>query len=138
HEKLLGLTAKTPRVTLVFDSCHSGSVTRDISAAPVRRIDPDLRPVPAGLPAPPLTRAAGPSGWFPPGTRYTVLAGCRDAESSHEHDAPEGRHGALTWFLTRALATARPGATYRDAFEAAAAGVTGIYPSQHPQLEGAI
>src|SRR5205814_7879372 len=27
---------------------------------------------------------------------------------------------------------------YRDVFEAAAAGVTGIYPSQHPQLEGAI
>ena len=46
HQKLLALTAKTPRVTLVFDSCHSGSVTRDMFAAQVREIPPDLRPAP--------------------------------------------------------------------------------------------
>jgi hypothetical protein len=138
YEKLVALTSKTVRVTVVFDSCHSGSVTRDVSAARVRRIEPDLRQVPAALTSAPATRSAGPSGWLPPGTRYTLLAGCRDEELSHEHALEEGKHGALTWFLTRALAAARPGASYRDVFEAAAAGVTGVYPSQHPQIEGAV
>ena len=41
---LWSLTAKTPRVTMVFDSCHSASITRDVFVAPVRGIDADLRP----------------------------------------------------------------------------------------------
>jgi Caspase domain len=149
YEVLTRLTAQTPLVTLIFDCCHSGSVTRDLAAARTRRIEPDLRPA-SQLPPSPVaaqlgqqgvgwpTRAAGPSGWLPPGRRYTLLAGCRDEELSFEHEPPGGPpHGALTWFLTRALVAVRPGATYREVFEAAALGVTGAYPSQHPQLEGA-
>ncbi|MDA0181904.1 caspase family protein [Solirubrobacter phytolaccae] len=143
YELLTRLTAKTPLVTLIFDCCHSGTVTRDVTGAGVRRLEPDRRPVEA-LPPSPVgavagTRGAGPSGWLPPSRRYTLLAGCRDEELSHEHVAPHGRtHGALTWFLTQALARAQAGATYRDVFDHAALGVTAAFPSQHPQLEGAV
>jgi hypothetical protein len=135
HQKLLALVAKTPRVTLVFDSCHSGSVTRDLFASRVRQIPPDLRasdPAPAPAPAP-----ASPSAWGIGGGSYTALSACRNEESAHEYD-PDVKHGALTWFLTRALSNARPGATYRDVFEQASAGVAGVYTSQHPQIEGQV
>ena len=132
------LTARTPRVTMVFDSCHSASVTRDLVVPPVRGIDPDIRdpsPQEIELAAEEVaTRSPGPFA-----LRHTVLAGCRQDEESHEfppRDVP--KHGALTWFLTRALMDARAGSTYRDVFEPAAAGVTGAYSSQHPQIEGAI
>jgi caspase domain-containing protein len=140
---LTRLTARTNLVTLVFDCCHSGSVTRDLAGARSRRIEPDTRAA-SELPPSPVqstraARAAGPSGWLPPGRRYTLLAGCRDEELSFEHDEPGAdTHGALTWFLTRALTAAQPGATYRDVFEVAAAGVSAAYPSQHPQIEGAV
>jgi hypothetical protein len=132
NRALWSLAAKTARVTMVFDSCHSASVTRDLLVAPVRGIDADLRP-----PTPEEAARAAKVGVPAAAAQPTVLAGCREDEESHElREGPD--HGALTWFLTRALAGARPGATYRDVFEAAAAGVTGAYPNQHPQIDGAI
>ena len=142
YEWLTRLNARTQLVTLIFDCCHSGSVSRDVSGAKVRWLEADTRD-PSELPPSPVTarasRAAGPSGWLPPGRRYTLMAGCRDEELSHEYGTPTGAtHGALTWFLTQALAGAAEGATYRDVFEPAALGVTAAYPSQHPQMEGAV
>jgi hypothetical protein len=133
HQKLLALVAKTSRVTLVFDSCHSGSVTRDLFASRVRQIPPDLRASdPAPAPAPP-----SPSAWGLGGGSYTALSACRNEECAHEYD-PDVKHGALTWFLTRALSSARPGATYRDVFELASAGVAVTFTSQHPQIDGQV
>ncbi len=138
HQKLLALIAKTPRVTLVFDSCHSGTITRDLFSAPVRQIEPDLRPPSDFAAAPPTTTPTTPTpGAFGFSGGYTVLAACRDEQSAHEYD-PGVDHGALTWFLTRALSTARPGATYRDVFEEAAAGVSGQYVGQTPQIDGQV
>jgi hypothetical protein len=147
HDWLERLTAVTDNVALIFDSCHSGGVTRDAGGARARWVPPDDRPLDRGL-FPARARAAGggareagsgPSGWVPLGQRYVLLAGCQSRESSYElqlsgNEAPQ--HGALTYFLSRQLAVAGPGSTYRDAFEAAAVQVTGNCSLQHPQLEG--
>ena len=144
------LTALTPYVTLIFDCCHSGTIVRDVFGENSRSAPQDDRPV-EKLPPSPLPiqatrslkengRAVGPSGWFPPGERYVLIAGCGSAESSYEVGVGvngEGRHGALTCFLNRELIAAGPGTTYRDIFEKVAPRVTSMYPSQHPQLEGA-
>src|SRR5262249_18040708 len=65
--------------------------------------------------------------------------GCQSRESSYELQ-PSGdgnlQHGALTYYLSRQLATAAAESTYRDVFEAAAVQVTGNCSLQHPQLEG--
>jgi hypothetical protein len=45
-------------------------------------------------------------------------------------------HGALSFFLARELAVARPGTTYRDVFERASVAVSSRYRDQHPQMEG--
>jgi Caspase domain len=145
HDWLERLTAVTENVTLIFDSCHSGGVTRDAAGARARWVEPETRPLDRSLfpprrrSAPGGVRDAGPSGWVPLGQRYVLLAGCQSSECSYELQ-PSGngdvQHGALTYFLSRQLAAAGPGTTYRDVFEAAAAQVTGNCSLQHPQLEG--
>jgi hypothetical protein len=144
YQRLLRLTAMTPNVTLIFDCCHSGTLTRDLFGSRGRWVEADRRPVSelppspvGGTPLPDKTRDLGPSGWLPLGDRYVLVAGCRDDESSYEHQASGVKHGALTFFLGLEFAAARSTTTYRDAFEAASVQVTAAYPRQHPQLEGA-
>ncbi|MCP3964200.1 MAG: caspase family protein [bacterium] len=149
EEWLFELTAKTAYVTLIFDSCHAGSITRDPLDARVRRIprDPPLRkPRPGGD----AGRRRGPSGWLPRrppgkrggdplGDRYVLLAACRSHEPACELKYNEaGRpQGALTFHLCQELSRAHPRESYRDLFERLAPRVTADYPEQHPQLEGA-
>ncbi len=143
--KLEALGARTTFITLIFDCCHSGTITRDTGAPRARSLPPDTRPREELLkfrqPVPIVTRGeAGPSGWMPIADKYVMIAGCRDDETSFEYTTSEaeGRvpHGALTYFLAQELRKVTPGATYRDVFERASARVTAYAPSQHPQMEG--
>jgi hypothetical protein len=145
---LKDLTAKTSSVTLVFDCCHSGTITRDDFGGAVRWVEPDLRPASQLPPSPiPLAArgdldhgrdAAGGGGWLPLGERYALISGCSRDEKSFEVEEPEGvRHGAMTFFLAQELSKARTGTTYRDIFEAMGPRVSARFPDQHPQLEGA-
>ena len=153
YVRLRGLTGKTPFVSLIFDSCHSATITRDVFAARARWVDPDTRPISELPPSPPevaalratqgpASREVGPSGWLPLGDRYVLIAGCRDEEKSYEHpiqpDPAIPSHGALTFFLSQELEKAGPGTTYRDVFERAGLGVSGYASDQHPQMEGRV
>jgi len=140
-----GVTERTQNLTLVFDCCHSGTVTRDVFGSRSRWVEPDERP-PSELPPSPgsadvrgAPRDTGPSDWLPIG-KYVLIAGCQDDESSYEHDVTDDgsviAHGALTYFLTQELAKATPGMTYRDVFDHVRTRVSAAYPRQHPQLEG--
>jgi hypothetical protein len=145
YEWLLKLTRKTSNVTLIFDSCHSGTITRDVAA--VRRAEPDLRPV-EELPPSPVSpqlfgsgrRDPGPSGWLPLGEKYVLLAACKDSESAFEHPSHQAgetvHHGAFTYFLMQELEYAAEDSTYRDVFERACVQLGAHHPEQHPQLEG--
>lgn len=151
--RLLPLARTTPYVTLIFDCCHSGTITRDTFGPSSRWVEPDLRPVeelpPSPIPAEQAarvreaTRDLGPSGWLPIAERYVLIAGCRDEESSYEHTVTSVHggstvtHGALTCFLSQELVNTLPGSSYSDVFERASARVTAAHPRQHPQAEGA-
>lgn len=145
------LTAKTRNVTLIFDACHSGTVTRGggdevkIRTAPAD--DRTLEELDAVLPEPEVFDAdvhakKGKSGWLPLSDRYTVISGSRDSETSKESDvsgsSPFNRHGALSYHLTNALLDSVPGTTHRDVFEIAGRNVTNWFKTQHPQMEGAL
>ena len=142
HRWLVELTATTDRAVLVIDACHSGSISRRLCGARIRRAPVDgPRTVPGstrkGSPSP----SAGASGWLSParlGERYTLIAACRDMEAAHEERFAEddGCHGALSRALYSTLAHAPAYCSYRDVFEEVTALVTGRYPLQHPQLEG--
>ncbi|MFN8574693.1 MAG: caspase family protein [Gemmatimonadaceae bacterium] len=143
--KLEALGGKTSFITLIFDCCHSGTITRDVGAPKARSLPPDTRskeellkfrePVPI-----PTQGEPGPSGWMAIADKYVLIAGCRDDESSYEYTTSEaeGRvpHGALTYFLGQELRKGTSGATYRDIFERAATQVTAHASAQHPQMEG--
>jgi hypothetical protein len=149
--KLRSLGQKTGNITLIFDSCNSGTITRDVFGGASRWLPADEREL-SDLPPSPIPEAdwpalcaavrdAGPSKWLPISNRYVLISSCRDEESSNEYPpAPvEGTpfHGALTFFLHRELVSAGPGTTYRDVFDRARSQVTAVYPLQHPQMEGA-
>ncbi|HYG62450.1 MAG TPA: caspase family protein [Thermoanaerobaculia bacterium] len=140
---LLRLTEKTPYVTLIFDCCHSATITRDDFGGKVRGIERD--PAAVREPSPWAGRAQtervrkGESGWLPWDRRWTLFAGCANHEESHEMRAPGAkgvRHGALTHFLVEELWKAKPGETYRDIFERVEPQVMSVFRSQQPQLEG--
>lgn len=140
---LLRLTEKTPYVTLIFDCCHSATITRDDFGEKVRGIERDLDAV--REPSPWADRLLGHhvpkggSGWLPWDRRWTLFAGCASHQQSHEMRASGAtgvRHGALTHYLVQELGKAKPGETYRDIFERVMPQVTGVFRSQQPQLEG--
>jgi hypothetical protein len=148
YENLLKISKSTPYITLIFDSCHSGTMARDAFGANSRWVEPDKRPV-AELPlstvdttlAKQSRRELGPSGWLPLGQRYVLISGCRDEESSLEYEVHDKNktltHGTLTYFLGQELVRAGPGTTYRDIFERVSSQVNAAHSSQHPQMEGA-
>jgi hypothetical protein len=110
------ITANTRNVTLIFDACHSGTVTRgsgdEVQVRTVPADDRTLEELDAALPEPEVFDAdvhakKGKSGWLPLSDRYTVISGSRDSETSKESDvsgsSPFNRHGALSYHLTNAL-----------------------------------
>lgn len=143
------LTAVTDRVAMIVDACHSGGISRSSDALTARDTPGDPRPGPGPGDRVRVVeqvarrtdgrRIAGDDV----ANRYVLIAGCRDAEKSyeltpkHEPEMPAS-HGALTFYLTRALTQAEPGSTWRDVFERAASDVSVKLPAQHPQFEGRI
>ncbi len=131
------LNQRTKNITFIFDSCHSGTITR---GSGIRRyIPPDERTPP---PAPSYalkTRGAsqGANDLRPANLNYVLVSGCLSKQSSFEHYANGKENGALTFFLTQELRKAGGGTTWRDIIDAVRGSVNAYYPNQLPQLEGA-
>jgi hypothetical protein len=151
HLFLVALTQRTPHVTFVFDSCHSGGITREVGGSRARAVPGASK----GDPQPPRVRqevvartrgaggggtGPGPSGFMSGlGARYVLVAGCRNEEKSYEHPGEGGvDHGAMSFHFYGALASISSTTTYGDVFERVYAAVTGANDKQHPQLEGAV
>jgi len=106
--------ARGVSVVTIFDSCHSGTATRDISRPRVRSA-PDLSPQSqpnlaqiGAIPALPVPAEVHP---------YRVhLAAASDTEEAYEVTWRNETHGAFTVALAQAIAE-RPGATYLDIAE---------------------
>ena len=133
HPLLVQLAAKTTNLTFILDSCHSGTLVR---GARVRSVTADTRtppPLPSYATA---TRGVG-SGAADVSPKFVTIAAATSKESAFEHFADNKDHGALTYFLTRELRTAKAGATYRDVMDSVMGNLTANYPAQHASLEGA-
>ena len=145
------LNEKTPHVTLIFDSCHSGDVTRDAlevsRGVPPDRLErrPDAVAAMASRAEPEVqTRSLGRdslgrgslAGQILARRSALVLSACRAEETAKERVVGLTPHGAFSYELIRALKKLPAGATWRSAFERVASRVTSRYASQHPQIEG--
>jgi Caspase domain len=153
HEWLLRLSQKTPYITLIFDSCHSGSITRlsgdsTEEGTRIRWVPPDPLPQETGIPVD-VPKSRGPasgarmSGWLPLSDKYVSLAACAAEQGAyeldHEADGTTLRNGAFTYFLTQEITQAanQNTCTYKDIWEQVAFKVNNRFQKQTPLLEGA-
>ncbi|MBW4507362.1 MAG: caspase family protein [Scytonematopsis contorta HA4267-MV1] len=135
---------KGNNITVILDSCHSGTATRDPNLAQTRSVAPDNRIPPSNLDidiiAEAPRRGTNASGWASEGITHVLLAGCRDREEANEHFIYEHgkklKHGALTYFTLQTLRQMAPNSTYTDIYEQISVKVNSEYPSQMPQCEG--
>jgi Caspase domain len=138
YEWVLKVSAITTNLTIIADTCYSGTVTREPRE---KWIEADTRrPEGLGLvridadPGP-RRRDAKPSGLLPVSDRYVLLAACREKERAKE--LPDKPYSAFTWFLCQELLGAPAEATYRDVIEKTRDAVGAAVKAQTPQLEGA-
>lgn len=121
---------KTDNVTVVFDSCNSGSVTRGAVA----------RSIPADKRTPPDTdvRSVDLDGAAirPLSANYVLISGARYDEFANETIFGGKTYGAMTYHFANALMTAGPSLTYGDVMDRVKSKVNARFPTQHPQLEG--
>lgn len=130
------LSQKTAHVTVILDSCHSGTAVR---APGIPRVAPRDERGRTGEPKtlqPVAGSARGAEGWRSASTSYVLISGARSDQYSYERSFEGKQMGALTWYLTRALWQSTPETTYRDIMERVAADVTATFPAQTPQIEG--
>jgi metacaspase-1 len=146
--ELLGSLAEGVRMTVISDSCHSGTVTRTLlnellppelrfpDNRRVRFLNPALfrsgKILPNPMKAKPKRRIAYPES----GMNHLLLSGCKDSEYSYDAKLNGKYYGAMTFHAIAAIRdagyTITPSALVREVrLQLAEAG----FP-QHPQLEG--
>lgn len=148
------LEKRTKNINLFFDSCHSGTVTRDLQEAEDHDAQGHTRWLPPATCVPPTQfglhipsgdiRLSGPSGWLPLSDGYVLLSACRDSERAREKQfwvrkIPPKRkwHGIFTRSLLAALQELDTQTTYYDIWDAVQKDVIRHNRWQAPQVEGA-
>lgn len=123
-----GIIDRGARITVVLDSCHSGSGARGFDAGlRPRCVRPDLRDVADGS-------DPGPS---PEDRGLLLFAAAQDFDLAYETRDPAGNvHGAFSWALENALKDAGPGEAAIDTFLRAHARLRLDMPSQEPMIAG--
>ena len=151
-DEIFALTSELKRYTdnivYVFDSCHSGSGTRNAEDA--RRLPPRTTvPEPVAMPGI-ATRSGkvaddGANGtMMPPGDDYIVISAAQaDQIATQKYCFEECGsakepvvYGLLTYYLIDELRNARSDTNYRDLMEGVSRRVEAERPSQVPLVEG--
>jgi len=140
-------------VTIVLDSCHSGSATRGVSDDTVRglsTIDTTSRPMESLVASRDMLAKTWRlldtgvtrgfqlgSGWLPEVKDYVLLAACRATESAYEHYFDQvGKHGVLTYWFLESLRQIGHDCTYKQLHDRILAKVHSEFVFQTPQLQG--
>lgn len=143
YTRIKAFNAVTDRITVILDSCHSGTAVR----TGVRGVPRDERGAEASTRAP-LAHACrgeqssprGSSGWLPSpdgDVRYLLLAACRDDQEALELPFRGQVRGAFTWALCRELERAPLDATWKDVFRTVSSDIAfSTMGAQIPQIEG--
>ena len=141
-DELRELFANTPdgvRLTVILDSCFSGTGTRLWPG------DDRLRRRPRFLPPSHIGRPSLEPGAARRRTARSsqsamtevLLAGCSDQQESNDVDFPDGAQGALTYYALRAIADADYRITYSTLLTKVRSALrTSGFEDQTPQLEG--
>lgn len=144
--ELFGNLADGVHLTVISDSCHSGTVTRALIADNIPGLSPpddrrvrflhpalfrSTRALPDPMSATPRTRMAFPQESM----NHVLLAGCLDSEYSFDAVIEGDYHGAMTFHAIRAIEEAGYAITYAELAERLTPALEAAGYSQHPQLE---
>jgi hypothetical protein len=148
------VTAKGVHLTVVLDSCHSGSATRELTQTAIRQVparsdaqpasvylrDPEesvtsRRSAPGATEDSPLTLISA-SGFIPDTSGlHILLAACQDFQSANECLAGTVHHGAFTYSLLEVLNSTQDALGYEELYQRVCQLVKTRVPNQTPQLE---
>jgi hypothetical protein len=137
--ELFSAVPKGVHLTVISDSCFSGTVTRAVMHTPddrrVRFLNPALRGDP--VVANPFKIGAGRSKYPQSSMKEVLLSGASDKEYSYDANIGGTYHGAMTYYAIKAIEQAKYKLTYTELHKSLLKLIDeGGYP-QHPQLEGA-
>ena len=129
------LTEQGPNVTFIFDSCHSGSGTRDVGVA--RSIPADERDPPPIVPWERSERGTSDTDSRFEEKSYVLIAACQAEQKAREILVDGSRQGLLTHFLIKSIRDAnKDGVTYDDIMDQVRSHARREVANQEPQLEG--
>lgn len=134
--RIVTLNERGVMVTTLFDSCHSGSATRDPAIKTVRGLPAEIV---SGSPRASSTQPQPPRK--PPLRRDRIhIAACRADQVAGEIQVVENsqvvRRGAFSYHLQRVLARAPISASWRSVFDSIFAEMLVAFPKQQSQSEG--
>lgn len=141
-DELASLLAALPAkdVLVVTDCCHSGGVERGGRRPGTRECEPgkaplDVERVRRFWPPDVVLKDDREHGDLP---AVVHIAACGALEEAGEFPTPNGTYGALTWFLTSALGTAEPAASWEEVVAITRANIRGFgtRPRQNVQAAG--
>jgi Caspase domain len=140
NNQLEELRRFTDRITLIFDSCHSGSVWKDISTLTSKSLPPN--PFSSSGSTETFASVKDVGGTIKPmGGDYSVIVAATADQTGVEDQVPtkDGPqfHGLLTFYLDK-IVRASGNLTYDQIAKRAAVQIAARAPSQHPQAEGDI
>jgi hypothetical protein len=147
---LHAMVAKGLVVTVVLDSCHSGSSTRNEEALQIRSIpevdnnvlETDRRNLVTPSSEIINTQKRGATtrnNWLVEPQGYTLLAACKGSERAREIRYPDGKfHGIFTYWLMNTLSLGWTDFTYEMLYNRVRARVYCDNPRQTPVLEGEV
>ena len=129
------------RLTVLADSCHSGTVTRALpTETPDQRRVRFLNPKAIGRDEVPDIRSWRPRRRekYPMSKmKEVLLSGCKSSQYSYDAIIDGNPHGAFTYHAIREIERARYKLTYEQLHERVVAALSDSNYDQEPQLEGA-
>jgi metacaspase-1 len=140
-DELRGLFLNIPknvRLTVVSDSCHSGSVTRVVvnEYRRNRQLNPPVLGNPE-LSGKQLREARGKKEKFPEsGMKEILLSGCKSNQTSADAYISSDYHGAMSYYAIKAIEDAGYNLTYAELHASLLPMLEEENYDQVPQLEG--
>lgn len=142
-------------VTVVLDSCHSGSATRGAGRVRFRGVQPTYKSAAEDYPGPEfkadlVAHDIGTAAdvahkgsilkdhWFVEPQGYTLLAACFPRETAREYeDDNENSHGALTyWLLDTLRKNPLAAASMRNLYRRVCTKIQTLFSDQNPVIGG--
>jgi len=129
-------------LTIISDSCHSGSVTRDVAPAIIPPPRPRLlRPRDLGRPDLPdaqlaKLRSSHRAGYPQSDMKEILLSGCKSTEYSYDAQIGGAFHGAMTYYAIETIKEAGYKITYAGLAQDVNDKLVTEGYRQTPQLEG--